>query len=522
MSAVNLPVELSSPAMSKTLTFPPLSGALRWAIWLLCNGLALYLVVALYAQGQTVFALLGLVVCGLASFIFINKRAYAHRYIFPAVAGMLVFVIFPLLYTVGIGFTNYSGDNLLSFEQVQRYHLRQTHVAGERYAFSLHQDAQGELRMRVDKGEQGVFVSAPLAGDPLDAEPLSLTPQSAAGEIGEALALREVIQRRGELEQWVLRGAQGELLRLYGLREVAAVKPLYCLQDDGALLNTQSGERLVADHDSGFYVDAQGQRVTPGFTVYAGWSNFAKVLTDPKIRGPFVQIFIWTLCFAALTVVFTLAVGLVLASVLQWDLVGGKAFYRMMLILPYAVPAFISILVFKGLFNQNFGELNLLLDSLFGVRPDWFSDPTLARSMILIVNTWLGYPYMLLLCMGLLQAIPRDLYEASAIDGATPLDNLLKITLPLLIKPLAPLLIASFAFNFNNFVLITLLTRGGPDILGTTTPAGTTDLLVSYTYRIAFQDSGQNFALAAAIATMIFIVVGAMAWLNLKLSKVKV
>jgi maltose/maltodextrin transport system permease protein len=129
---------------------------------------------------------------------------------------------------------------------------------------------------------------------------------------------------------------------------------------------------------------------------------------------------------------------------------------------------------------------------------------------------------MLLLCMGLLQAIPRDLYEASAMDGATPLDNLLKITLPLLIKPLAPLLIASFAFNFNNFVLITLLTRGGPDIIGATTPAGTTDLLVSYTYRIAFQDSGQNFALAAAIATLIFLVVGGMAWLNLKLSKVKV
>uniref|UniRef100_UPI0028A676F4 ABC transporter permease subunit n=1 Tax=Stutzerimonas nitrititolerans TaxID=2482751 RepID=UPI0028A676F4 len=103
-----------------------------------------------------------------------------------------------------------------------------------------------------------------------------------------------------------------------------------------------------------------------------------------------------------------------------------------------------------------------------------------------------------------------------------PFQNFFKITLPLLIKPLAPLLIASFAFNFNNFVLITLLTRGGPDILGTTTPAGTTDLLVSYTYRIAFQDSGQNFALAAAIATLIFIVVGAMAWLNLKLSKVKV
>jgi maltose/maltodextrin transport system permease protein len=521
MSAVNVPAEMPGRAVPK-LSIPKLPAAMRWGLWLLCNAFALYLIIALYAQGQTVFALLGLVVAGIASFVFINRRAYAHRYIFPAVAGMLVFVIFPLLYTVGIGFTNYSGTNLLNFEQAQRYHLNQTYLAGERFGFSLHQNDAGEMRLRVDRGEQGVWVSAPLAGEPVEGEPLGMSREAEVENLGAALPLRDVIRQRKQLERWVMRGHEGQLLRLYGLREVAAVEPLYRLRDDGSLVNNQTGERLTANDEIGFYVDAEGQKVAPGYTVYAGWSNFAKVLTDPKIRGPFLQIFVWTVCFAALTVVFTLAVGLVLASLLQWEMVRGKAFYRLMLILPYAVPAFISILVFKGLFNQSFGEINLMLDSLFGVRPDWFSDPTLARSMILMVNTWLGYPYMLLLCMGLLQAIPRDLYEASAMDGATPVDNLLKITLPLLIKPLAPLLIASFAFNFNNFVLITLLTRGGPDILGTTTPAGTTDLLVSYTYRIAFQDSGQNFALAAAIATLIFIVVGAMAWLNLKLSKVKV
>lgn len=524
MSVVNLSAAVASTPM-KLFSLPSLRAGLRWSLWGLFNVLALYLVLALYAQQQLAFALLGLVVTGIASYVFISRRTYAHRYIYPALAGMLVFVIFPLLYTVGIGFTNYSGSNLLSFEQVQRYHLRQTYLAGERYAFSLHRDEAGELRLRVDKGERGAFVSPPLVGDATgDAagEPLALRAEREPGELGAALALREVIQRRAELEQWVLRGSDGELLRLYGLREVAAVKPLYRLLENGDLLNTRSNERLEPDHTTGFYLDSHGNQVAPGFTVFAGTSNFTRVLTDPSIRGPFLEIFVWTVAFAGLTVLFTLAVGLVLASLLQWDLVRGKAFYRLMLILPYAVPAFISILVFRGLFNQNFGEINLLLDGLFGIRPDWFSDPTLARSMILMVNTWLGYPYMLLLCMGLLQAIPRDLYEASAMDGATPLDNLLKITLPLLIKPLAPLLIASFAFNFNNFVLITLLTRGGPDIIGATTPAGTTDLLVSYTYRIAFQDSGQNFALAAAIATLIFLVVGALAWLNLKLSKVKV
>lgn len=173
--------------------------------------------------------------------------------------------------------------------------------------------------------------------------------------------------------------------------------------------------------------------------------------------------------FSLITVFLTVAVGMVLACLVQWEALRGKAVYRVLLILPYAVPSFISILIFKGLFNQSFGEINMMLSALFGVKPAWFSDPTTARTMLIIVNTWLGYPYMMILCMGLLKAIPDDLYEASAMDGAGPFQNFFKITLPLLIKPLTPLMIASFAFNFNNFVLIQLLTNGGPDRLGTTT-----------------------------------------------------
>jgi maltose/maltodextrin transport system permease protein len=183
------------------------------------------------------------------------------------------------------------------------------------------------------------------------------------------------------------------------------------------------------------------------------------------------------------------------------------------------VPGFISILVFKGLFNQNFGEINGILHALFGVRPAWFADPWLAKVMILIVNTWLGYPYIMILCSGLLKSVPPDLYEASAIAGATPWVNFWKITAPLIIKPLTPLLISAFAFNFNNFVLIALLTDGRPDFLNTKLPAGTTDILVSYTYRIAFTDSGQNFGLAAAISTLIFVMVAVMGLVQLKVSQ---
>jgi len=137
---------------------------------------------------------------------------------------------------------------------------------------------------------------------------------------------------------------------------------------------------------------------------------------------------------------------------------------------------------------------------------------------MLVVNTWLGYPYFLVLCTGLLKAIPMDLYEASAIAGARPLTNFFRITAPLIVKPLSPLIISAFAYNFNNFVLVSLLTNGRPDFLNTKIPAGTTDILVSYTYRIAFLDSGQNFGLAAAISTVIFFLVALLSYANLRVA----
>ena len=107
---------------------------------------------------------------------------------------------------------------------------------------------------------------------------------------------------------------------------------------------------------------------------------------------------------------------------------------------------------------------------------------------------------------------------SAAIAGASPLTNFRRITAPLIIKPLSPLLISAFAYNFNNFVLVSLLTNGRPDFLNTRIPAGTTDILVSYTYRIAFLDSGQNFGLAAAISTVIFFLVALLSFANLRVA----
>ncbi|MBD1388443.1 maltose ABC transporter permease MalF [Neiella sp. HB171785] len=514
-----------------------------------------YAVIAMYASGEYLFAIVTLVLFSLGIYVFTNPRTYAHRYIFPGVAGMAIFIVFPMLYTVYISFTNYSGTNLLTLERTQNYLLSLNYQTdGGSYDFSLHK-GEGDryyIALQSEADPEKIFVShrvelltkkemtagrirpadLPMVDSGVDMRPATKLPDAPAEPI------RTVVQLRDHLSAIKLNLPDNVYLSMNGLRKFSALKSVYTKLEDGALvngtiiisdsdtlLNNKTGKLLRPNYNTGFYqhVDDSnkfvGERVPPGFTVGVGWKNYLRVMTDKGIQGPFLQIFVWTVIFAGSSVALTLALGMVLASLVQWEHLKGKAVYRVLLILPYAVPAFISILVFKGLFNQNFGEINLALDSLFGVKPEWFTDPTLAKAMVLIVNTWLGYPYMMILCMGLLKSIPEDLYEASAMDGSGPIGNFFKITVPLLMKPLTPLLIASFAFNFNNFVLILLLTKGDPNIVEATTPAGHTDLLVSYTYRIAFEGSGQDYGLASAIAALIFIMVGALAILNLKLTK---
>lgn len=497
--------------------------ALKWSAIAALGLLVGYLVVVMYAQGEYLFAILTLVLSSVGLYIFANRRAYAWRYVYPGLAGMGLFVLFPLIATIAIAFTNYSSTNQLTFERAQQVLMDRQYQAGKALNFALY-PTDDKWLLTLSEGETH-YVSEPFA---FGGEQKLQMHQTQALPEGERATLRIITQNRQALGEITAVMPDESKLVMSSLRQFSGTRALYTLADDGTLTNNQNGNRYRPNNTIGFYeaVDANdrftGEQLSPGYTVTIGWDNFTRVFTDEGIQKPFFAIFIWTVVFSILTVILTVAVGMVLACLVQWESLKGKAVYRVLLILPYAVPSFISILIFKGLFNQSFGEINMMLSALFGIKPAWFSDPNTARSMIIIVNTWLGYPYMMILCMGLLKAIPDDLYEASAMDGAGPFQNFFRITLPLLIKPLTPLMIASFAFNFNNFVLIQLLTNGGPDRLGTTTPAGYTDLLVSYTYRIAFEGGGgQDFGLAAAIATLIFLLVGALAIVNLKATRMK-
>jgi maltose/maltodextrin transport system permease protein len=536
----------------KTLRTP---GALGWAFAAVVALALLWSVYGLYLAGRPLVASAVLVLGALALHVYTTSTSLAWKYLFPGVAAMLVFIAFPLAYTVQLSFTNYSSAHLLERERAEAYLLEQREVDEATVRpFTLHRQGEALQLVLGAPGEPSAAAAAaaaaiaqaeargvvPLVSPPLrgggvagafetagtgtpgststaPGAPVRLQPGTAPAS--PALTLREVLQHRDALMALRLALPDGTELAYAGVREFARVQPVWERRSDGALVQRATGAVYRANLETGYLETEAGERMLPGFRVGIGAAHYARMLFDADFRSPFLAIFVWTVAFAGLTVLLATAIGLTLAVVLNWEALQHRTLYRTLLFLPYAVPGFISILVFKGLFNQNFGEINAILDALFGVRPAWFAEPWLARTMILIVNTWLGYPYIMVLCTGLIKAIPADLYEASAIEGAGPLANFRRITAPLILKPLTPLLIAAFAFNFNNFVLISLLTDGRPDFLDTKLPAGTTDILVSYTYRIAFTDSGQNFGLAAAISTLIFAMVALMALLQLRLMR---
>jgi maltose/maltodextrin transport system permease protein len=462
-------------------------------------------------QGEPVLAVLVFAATTGFAVIYSAPRFYSTRFIYPGLVAIALFVAFPMAYTVYLGFTNYSSTNLLSFERAQSVILAAKVVdpATER-PFALVQE--GAAYRVFLPAEAGGFLSEPV---PLDGAEITVPAVAVDTAPAETMAMRDIVPLRNALAQVSVTLPDGVTLRQSGLRTFASVTPAWRLETDGRLTNVAEPSRvLTPDHRTGFYLDEAGQRVTPGWRVGVGWDNFRRIFTSEGIRAPMLGIFMWTLVFATLSVLFTFGLGLLLATILQWPHLRFKPVYRLLLILPYAVPAFISILVFRGLFNQNFGEINTVLAALFGIKPPWTTDPLLARSMILIVNVWLGYPYMMLLAMGFLQSVPEDHKKAAALEGAGPLRVFFTITLPQIIPPFLPLLIASFAFNFNNLVLILLLTRGAPDMPGTVIPAGQTDILGSFTYRIAFMDSGQQFGLSGAITLIIFVIVAGIAYAN--------
>ncbi|MBI6020754.1 sugar ABC transporter permease [Clostridium perfringens] len=249
---------------------------------------------------------------------------------------------------------------------------------------------------------------------------------------------------------------------------------------------------------------------------FVGFANFIEVLTGP-FKEVFLPVFGWNIIFAVVSTAGTFFLGLIVAMAVNNPNIKEKSVYRAILIIPWALPATVAILSWQGLLNGSYGAINNLLLNLHLISDPipWLTDPTWARVALIIVNIWLGFPYMMNVCLGALGAIPDSYYEAADVDGASKWLQFRKITLPSLTQISYPLLISSFAFNFNNFGSAFLITKGNPPRMATQF-AGYTDILASVNYKLSTQFG--RFEIASAISIIIFLILGTISYYQMKLS----
>lgn len=240
-----------------------------------------------------------------------------------------------------------------------------------------------------------------------------------------------------------------------------------------------------------------------GTSYFVGLANYVDILRargGPLLAsGSFYRVLLVTLLWTAANLSLHLGLGVVLALVLSRPMMRLRALYRVLLIVPWAVPSYVTALAWKGMFHRQFGAINAALSAL-GVEPvSWFARFSTAFAANVATNVWLGFPFMMVVTIGALAAIPRDLYEAASVDGATPWQQFWQITVPLLRPSLGPSVAMGAVWTFNQFNVVFLVSGGEPD--------GETDILVSEAYRWAFTRQAQ-YGYAAAYAVLIFALLG--------------
>lgn len=483
---------------------------------------AILLTLAQSAFAAKQFAIAGFILIAilLLNFAYFSKKRVPLKFFLPGILLLTSFVVIPILYTVAMSTFNYKTGNYISKEEaikkieelavesdddgtafdivIGEYRGQPALLASDTLAGRYYISTEKEL-IRLDRssltyGEYDVAITAP--------DFISLTP----GEVtSQRLTSKRFFYNNDyflvieSLSVGVVQRETLEYLPNQDLFRHLITGDIYRDNGDGNFANENDPEDLLE----------------PGWRNAAWFTNYNRLISDEKVRDPLISVFIWTMVFATVTVITQFAFGLLLALALNKP-IRGRKIYRSVLILPYAMPSIMSILIWGGMFNTEFGAINEIL----GRDVAWFQDPTFARLAVIVVNLWLGFPYFYLVSSGALQAIPSELLEAASIDGATPRQVFSKVTLPLLLQILTPLLIASFAFNFNNFNLIYLLTGGGPRNELDGEIAGATDILISYTYQIAFGSNVQDLGLASAISVIIFFLVAAISLYGVRKSKV--
>jgi len=457
--------------------------------------------------------------------VYLPRRYIPLKFLVPGVFFLAVFALYPVLYTAYTSTTNYGTGHVLSqqqaIDQIQSQSIGRTEgstaydvtpLAGPDGAFAGYALFDPE----TDELFLGTADSIEQLTEPAELQVLTTTQRMFVVGVGDYTGVRPgalgtLPGYPADPEAYVMPGAtEGAEIRVSGGQAFEA-GPSRAFDPDSETITDLTTDTVYSMVE-GQFTSTDGQTLSPGFQTGVGFSNYSEILTGSTFRGAFPRVLAWTIAFSLLSVVSTFAFGLGLAMVLNEQRMRGRKIYRSLVIIPYALPGFMTALVWRGLLNTTFG-----FNRWVGLDVGWLESPNLARFSLLLVNLWFGYPYMFLVCTGSLQSIPTDLKEAAFVDGATGFAAFRKVTFPLLLTSVSPLLIASFAFNFNNFTIVWLVTGGGPRPSGES--AGATDILLSWTYRIALDAEPKQQGLAAALSVVIFMIVAVLSAIGFKYTK---
>ncbi len=475
---------------------------------------SLLFIYLLLGDGYWPLALLVGIITIVINYIFLNPNAYPMRWMSPGLAFMLLISVYPIAYTIYISFTNYGTGHLLP--KVQAINVLESRTflpdeSGTLLYTAFRNDETGEYALWLVAPDGNTFFAT--VGQELTAEEIGAGPLDEdnvpAGIPGWTRLTRAETVRNVTAISANSYGREETAVQLTGrLGQAAQLQPRFVF-DPATDTITDRRENILytANAQTGFFTAEDGSTLNPGYQVTVGLRNYQRFLTDPTYRGPLLLIFAWTVVFALLSVLFSFALGLMIAVVFGRTM-PGQRIIKSLLIIPFAVPQVITLLVWRGMMNPLQGVIPRTLQEIFNQSVGWppfFSDAIWVKVALIIINVWLAYPYFMLISSGALQAIPTDMYEAAEIDGASPWQQFRGLTLPLLLVSVGPLLISSFTVNFNSFNVIYLFNSGGPPMVGTATAAGHSDILISYVFKLAFGSSTQQFGYAAAITFIIFL-----------------
>jgi arabinogalactan oligomer/maltooligosaccharide transport system permease protein len=225
----------------------------------------------------------------------------------------------------------------------------------------------------------------------------------------------------------------------------------------------------------------------------SGFHQYAAVFGETEFWATFGRTVVWTLVCSTLQI----ALGVFLAVILNQNFIRGRAAWRLLLLLPWAIPQYITALTWRGMFNGEHGAVNSLLSAVGAGPVDWLTTPFAAFVAMMLVNVWMGFPFIMVIALTGLRAIPDSVYEAAQLEGASAWMQFTRLTAPLLRPVMLPATALAIVWNFNNLNLVWLFSSGGQ-------PDGKTHILVSYVYQNAF--SYYRFGLAAALSVVIFVI----------------